>query len=290
MTAKAAVIGWPVDHSLSPVLHGYWLKKYAIDGSYERIAIPPQQDFGVTVLGLRDAGYRGVNVTVPYKEAAFRLADVKGQNAALTGAANLLLFGKDGRILADNTDGTGLAASLEEKLGPLGGRDGHVVILGAGGAARGALAGLSQRGVARIIILNRHGPRADQLVEQARRQRLPGNVVAGSLEDWPGAARAAWLVINTTSAGMKGNPALAIDVGLLPPSAAVCDIVYNPLETPLLAAAKTRGLETIDGLGMLMHQAAPSFQAFFHAGMGGRRPDVTPELRAVLQEELAQHG
>jgi shikimate dehydrogenase len=289
MTAKAAVIGWPVEHSLSPVLHGYWLKKYGIDGTYEKIAVPPEKDFAAEVARLRDGGCRGVNVTVPYKEAAFALADAPDDSTRQTGAANLLIF-KNGHIHARNTDGVGLADSLMQALGNIWPGGKSVVLLGAGGAARGAIWALHQQGVARITVLNRHKARAIQLVERRWSGAPDVKLRAGSLEDWESVAATADLVINTTSAGMKGNPPLAIDVGALPPGAAVCDIVYNPLETPLLAAARARNLEAIDGLGMLMYQAAPSFQAFFYKEMGGRMPEVTDELRTVLEKELANRG
>jgi shikimate dehydrogenase len=282
MTAKAAVVGWPIAHSISPLLHGHWLKEYGIDGSYERIAIEPGT-FPQRIAELRTAGFRGVNVTVPYKEEAFRLAQQKHQAAEVTGAANLLLFSSDGEIGADNTDAAGLFASLEEALGriSLGGK--NVVLLGAGGAARGAAFALQHFGlVAKIAILNRNKDRADELVKHLSRYLPKAKFLTGSLEDWPEVATDARLVINTTSTGMRGNPPLALDLSPLPQEAAVCDIVYNPLETPLLRAAAKRGHQTIDGLGMLMHQAAPSFQAFFFKEMGGEVPKVTPALRAAL--------
>jgi shikimate dehydrogenase len=285
---RAGVIGWPVDHSLSPVLHGYWLKQYGIDGSYEKIAATPE-DFAATIQRLREEGYAGVNVTVPHKEVAFELADVKGQLATATGAANLLVFTKDGRIGAHNTDGTGLVDSLEQEpsgvgVASLGGK--NVIVLGAGGAARGIVEALYGRNVARITVLNRHAERAIQLVRHASPNRTNVKFEAGALADWKDTAKDAWLVINTTSAGMKGNPPLDLDLSPLPKDAAVCDIVYNPLETSLLRDAKARGLRTIDGLGMLMYQAAPSFQAFFYDEMGGAAPKVTGGLRAALVDAL----
>jgi shikimate dehydrogenase len=284
MTIKAGVIGWPVAHSLSPVLHGHWLKQYGIDGSYEKIAAAPE-DFSSTIARLRAEGYSGVNVTVPHKERAFDQADSRRSAAVNAGAANLLVFTRDGTIGADNTDGTGLVDSLSQALGPiwLGGK--HVVLLGAGGAARGAVFALYQHHVAKVTVLNRNPERARALADHARAMAPDGNFTAGSLEDWPQAADKADLVINTTAAGMKANPPLDIDLGALPKGAAVCDIVYNPLETPLLAAARARGHKAIDGLGMLMHQAAPSFEVFF-----GVRPQVTPQLRAVLERELKARG
>ncbi len=281
---RAGVIGWPVAHSLSPVLHGYWLKQYGIDGSYEKIPAAPDE-FAATIERLRAEGYAGVNVTVPHKQAAFERAEMRNPNARLTGAANLLVFTKEGKIGADNTDGTGLIDSLEPELGGavLGGRS--IVLLGAGGAARGALLGLYMRKVGRIAILNRHPDRADQLVQFAKSNMPDGNFIAGSFDDWADAAKDAWLVINTTSAGMRGNPPLSLDLSKLPKTAAICDIVYSPLETPLLKEARERGHKAIDGLGMLMYQAKPAFEAFFE-----KNPDVTPGLRAALEAELKSRG
>ena len=290
MTAKAAVVGWPIQHSLSPVLHGHWLKEYGIDGSYEKIAIEPGT-FPQRIAELRAAGYRGVNVTVPYKEEAFALAQKKHQAVVVTGAANLLFDTPEGELGANNTDATGLFDSLETELGrnSLAGK--NIVLLGAGGAARGAAFGLQHFGqAAKITILNRNKDRADALVAHLSQYLPAEKFLTGALEDWPRAASDAWLIVNTTSAGMKGNSSLEIDLGALPEKAAVCDIVYNPLLTPLLKDAAARGHQIIDGLGMLMHQAAPSFQVFFYKEMGGKVPDVTPALRAALIEALQARG
>lgn len=281
----AGILGWPVTHSLSPLLHGYWLKEYAIDGALVPLSAAPE-NFAAIIDGIRRAGFTGVNVTTPNKESAFALAHTVRDAARIAGAANLLVFTPDGRIGADNTDAMGLFDSLQEELGSiaLGGK--NIVVLGAGGAARAAVYGLQVFGYAgKITILNRNKARADQLVTHIGK-RIPNIVLqAGTLDDWIGAAADARLVINTTAAGMKGNPPLDIDLAPLPGTAAVCDIVYNPLETPLLKAAAARGLQTIDGLGMLMHQAVPSFEAFF-----GVKPKVTPGLRAALVAVLKARG
>ena len=282
MTAKAAVVGWPIQHSLSPVLHGHWLKQYGIDGTYEKIAIEPGT-FPQRIAELREAGYRGVNVTVPFKEEAFALGQLKQQAAAACGAANLLVFGE--QISANNTDAFGLADSVEEVLGKGWLRFKNVVMLGAGGAARGVAYGLSHYGAAEITILNRTKDRADQLAADLGAHLPDADFRTGALDDWKTVAADADLVVNTTSAGMKGAPPLEIDLSVLPEQAAICDIVYNPLMTPLLKDAQARDLQTIDGLGMLMHQAAPSFEAFF-----GVKPQVTRELRAALVEALAARG
>ena len=290
MTAKAGVVGWPIEHSLSPVLHGYWLRQYNIDGSFERIPAAPGR-FNDVALELRKKGYRGVNVTVPHKEEALALARKSDLAASIAGAANLLIFEPDGAIGARNTDASGLFDSLEEKLGrtSLGGK--NIVLLGAGGAARGAAFGLQQFGhVAKVTILNRNKDRADRLATHVGKSLPAARFEIGSLEDWPAAAADAWLVINTTAAGMKGNPPLNIDLSALPKAAAVCDIVYNPLRTPLLIQAESSGLKTIDGLGMLMHQAAPSFQAFFFEEMQGEMPEVTQGLRDSLEKALKARG
>lgn len=282
MTAKAAVVGWPIAHSLSPALHGHWLREYGIDGAYEKIAIEPGT-FAARIAKLRASGYRGVNVTVPYKEEAFALAQVKQHAATVCGAANLLVF--DGEIGGNNTDAFGFSDSVEEVLGKGWLRDKNVVMLGAGGAARGVGYGLQHYGAAKITILNRSLDRALALAADLGKHLPAANFHTGGLEEWRDAAAEADLLVNTTSAGMKGAAPLALDLGVLPRDAAVCDIVYNPLMTPLLTDAQTRGHRIIDGLGMLMHQAVPSFEAFF-----GTRPRVTAALRMILIEALQARG
>ena len=238
------------------------------------------EEFADVIARLRAEGFRGVNVTVPHKEAAFALAQKKDQAAVEAGAANLLIF-RDG-IEARNTDTFGLVESLRAEV-PLTGKS--VVLLGAGGAARGAVLALNQLGASTIHILNRNAARAEALA-QALQKNLKSRLVPGALEDWRKVAVDAALLLNSTSAGMTGNPPLSIDLSTLPKSAAVCDIVYNPLQTQLLKDAAARGHKTIDGLGMLMHQAVPSFEAFF-----GTKPEVTPGLRAELERVLrARNG
>ena len=273
----AGVVGWPIRHSLSPLLHGYWLDELKIDGALVPLAIP-REGFARTVLALRRAGFTGVNVTVPHKEAAFALADVTDAAAEMAGAANLLIFHADGRIEGRNTDTVGLRESLRENMESL--KDKTVVLLGAGGAARGGLLALDALNAGRIHLLNRSPGKAAQLA-MALKNAVKSDIQPGALEDWANVAGHADLIVNSTSAGMKGQPPLDLDLALLRKDAVVLDIVYNPLETPLLKTAKARGLKTIDGLGMLMHQAAPSFEAFF-----GVRPKVTPGLRAHLEKAL----
>jgi shikimate dehydrogenase len=219
---------------------------------------------------------------VPHKQAAFAIAHECDAAARAAGAANLLVFGEGGRIFARNTDASGLAASLKEKIGAL--DSGTAVLLGAGGAARGAVLALDELGAGTIRILNRDSARADALA-QALASQVRARLASGNLESWPQAAGGAALLVNATSAGMTGHAPLAIDLAPLPESAAVCDIVYNPLQTTLLKDAAARGHVTIDGLGMLMHQAVPSFEAFF-----GVRPAVTPGLRAALVKVLSERA
>jgi shikimate dehydrogenase len=274
----AGIIGWPVTLSLSPVLHGHWLSEYGIDGAMVPLAARVE-DFTAVIDGARRAGFKGVNVTVPHKEAAFALAHKVDDAARAAGAANLLVFREDG-IEGRNTDALGLAESLRESIGALEGKS--VVLLGAGGAARGAILALEMLGAGKIHLLNRDAHRAKTLASSLSRQvRAP--VEPGGLGDWRTVAGDAALVVNSTSAGMGAIPPLELDLSLLPKSAAVCDIVYSPLETMLLKDAAARGHKTIDGLGMLMHQAAPSFEAFF-----GVRPKVTPALRALLERVLRE--
>jgi shikimate dehydrogenase len=277
----AGIIGWPVAHSLSPLLHGYWLDELGIDGAMVPLAARAE-DFSRVIEGVRLAGFRGVNVTVPHKEAAFAIAHDCDAAARAAGAANLLVFGEGGKISARNTDAGGLAASLKEKTGTLDG--GTAVLLGAGGAARGAVLALDALGAGSIFVLARDVKRANSLAE-CLKPYVKARVQAGGWRDWEDVAGRAALAVNCTSAGMGSNAPPAIDLGILPKSAAVCDIVYNPLETQLLKNAAARGHATIDGLGMLMHQAAPSFEAFF-----GVKPAVTPGLRAALVKVLRARG
>jgi shikimate dehydrogenase len=273
----AGIVGWPVAHSLSPRLHGHWLSEHGIDGAYIPMPVA-REDLSRVLTALQRIGFAGVNVTVPHKEAAFALCHETDDAARSAGAANLLLF-QQGRILGRNTDAPGLTASLTQALGS-GFLDGKVaVVLGAGGAARAAALALSELGASEVRVVNRTQGRAATLVS-ALKTFSRARLVTGT---WPGSAADAALLVNTTSAGMHGNAPLDIPLDPLPLSAAVCDIVYNPLRTDLLKRAEARGHATVDGLGMLMHQAVPSFSAFF-----GVEPRVTPALRALLEQAL--HG
>jgi shikimate dehydrogenase len=273
----AGVVGWPIAHSLSPLLHGYWLDALKIDGALVPLAVA-REDFARVIAGLQRAGFRGVNVTVPHKEAAFALAHDCDAAAKAAAAANLLVFHDDGRIEGRNTDTAGLTESVRDAMGSLQGR--VIVLLGAGGAARGAVLALDGLGATKVHILNRHADRAVMLARSLQ-PMVQCEIMPGGFKDWDKVAGAADLLVNTTSAGMKGNLPLGLDLAPLRSSATVLDIVYNPLETELLKRAKARGHATIDGLGMLMHQAAPSFEAFF-----GVKPKVTAGLRARLEQAL----
>lgn len=275
----AGIMGWPVSQAFSPRLHGFWLNEMGIDGALVPLAVKPE-DFSTVVRGLMKAGFKGSSVTIPHKEAAFALAHDCDLAARAAGAVNLLIFHENGRIEGRNTDATGLAASLRENLGANFVRGKPAVLLGAGGAARAAVVALHDLGASEVRILNRTRSRAEQLADALAKEVTPKLVVLDDA-DWPKAASGAALLVHTTSAGMKGAPSLDLDLSALPKDAAVCDIVYNPLETPLLKQARTARLRTVDGLGMLMHQGVPAFEAFF-----GVRPNVTPGLRAHLEEAL----
>jgi len=270
----AAVIGWPVRQSVSPALHSRWLKQHGMKGAYIALPIEPA-NFGRCVATLPLMGFAGASVTVPHKEAAFALVSSLDEDSRATGAVNTLVF-KDGGVAGMNTDVRGFAASLAETLGADAARKGPAAVLGAGGAARAIVLALQRAGSPEIRLINRTRSRSDTLARAAG-----GAVRSVSWGDWKAALNDAALLVNTTSLGMTGKPPLEIALDHLPSHAAVADIVYNPLETALLRAAKARGHRTMDGLGMLMHQAVPAFAAWF-----GVTPSVTPELRAELQRAL----
>ncbi len=275
----AGVVGWPIAHSLSPRLHAHWLAEYHIDGFYVPLAVR-REDFGGVCRALAKCGFRGVNVTVPHKEAALAFAHETDAAAKQAGAANLLLFGADGRIEARNTDSHGLVASLEESLGENALRGTTVALLGAGGAARAAIFALEGLGAAKIMILNRNRGRADTMAS-ALQPQLAARLSVLSDADWPAARGGVSILINATSGGMRGSAPLSFSLEALPADAVVCDLVYNPVETELLKDARRRGHRTIDGMGMLIHQAAPAFEAFF-----GTRPNLGEGLRRLLVEAI----
>ena len=272
---RACVIGWPVEHSRSPLIHRYWLKEYGIAGAYEKEAVrPPDLPEFLGTLAAR--GYVGANVTLPHKEAALRLAAVADEAARMIGAANTLWLDEAGRLNASNTDAYGFMTNLN--AGAPGWNEGRhpVMVLGAGGAGRAVLHGLLAEGASRILLANRTTGRARELAASF------GPAV--SVVDWRERNRAlkgCGLLVNATSLGMTGKEALDLDLSALPPDAVVTDLVYSPLETLLLAAARGRGNRTVDGLGMLLHQAVPGFERWF-----GVRPKVSPELRAHVAASL----
>jgi shikimate dehydrogenase len=271
----AAVVGWPVSHSLSPKLHSYWLAEHKLDGAY--VALPVEaSDFGRVVATLPVMGFSGVSVTVPHKEAAYAISETLDEDARATGAVNTLLF-QHGRVHGKNTDVAGFANALAETLGSDAARKGPVVVLGAGGASRAILLALQHLRAPEIWLLNRTQFKADALAKlfpKANIQTLPWGA-------WADALGGAGLLINATSLGLRGREPLDMPLEALPKSAAVADIVYNPLETALLKNAKARGHATMGGLGMLLHQAVLQFEGFF-----GVKPKVTPELRAHLEQAL----
>lgn len=267
----AGVIGWPVSHSRSPRLHGHWLKTYGIDGAYVPLAVPPAR-IEDAIRALPALGFAGVNVTVPHKEAALRLADDVDDFARRLGAANTLVVKPDGRIAASNSDAFGFMENLRQRAPGFRANAGPVIVLGSGGAARAVVVALADAGAPEIRIVNRTLARAEGLCHLA-----PGVARAVPWPDMAAALADAVLLVNTTSLGMEGQPPLDIDLGRLPPHALVNDIVYTPLETPLLAAAAARGNPVVDGLGMLLHQARPGFKAWF-----GREPEVTDDLRRAV--------
>ncbi|CTQ32781.1 shikimate dehydrogenase [Jannaschia rubra] len=269
MIPLAGVIGDPIAHSRSPLLHGHWLRRHGIDGHYIPLHVRAS-DLGGTLALLPRLGFRGVNVTLPHKEAVFALADEATDRARAVGAANTLTF-RDGRIHADNTDGAGFIANLRQGAPDWAG-DRPALVLGAGGAARGVVAALLDEGVPTVTLANRTAARAEALAGQFddRVRTIDWNDTGPALADHA-------LLVNTTSLGMTGQPPLDVDLSALPGDAVVTDIVYTPLSTPLLTAAQARGNPTVDGLGMLLHQAAPGFAAWF-----GVTPQVDDDLRRAV--------
>lgn len=276
MAAKlkaACVIGWPVEHSRSPLIHGYWIKKHGLNAEYRREPVPPEQ-FEIFVGSLAERGYVGANVTIPHKEAARTLSKADDR-ADKVGAANTLWL--DGATLrSTNTDVEGFINNLAAAAPGWNRGLETAVVVGAGGTARAIVYGLADRGIERIHVVNRTFERAVGLQED-----FGDRVHPVRWEELGGLLSGAGLLVNTTSLGMTGKPPLTINLNRLPASAVVADVVYAPLETPLLTAARARGLRTVDGLGMLLHQAVRGFELWF-----GVRPEVTPELRAVVEADL----
>lgn len=274
-TRVAGIMGWPVRHSRSPRLHSYWLALHGIDGAYVPLPVEPKA-VPAALRALPVLGFVGTNVTVPHKEAALAAVDRVHPVARRVGAVNTVVVGADGALEGRNTDAFGFLAALQQDA-PAWRVDRPAVVLGAGGSARAVLVALIDAGVPEIRVVNRTRARAEALMELGEAVRVV---------DWAQRSAAldgAGLLVNTTILGMGGQPPLDIDLAALPTAAAVNDIVYSPLETPLLAAARARGNLVVDGLGMLLHQARPAFQAFF-----GPDPAVTPALRAHVLEEWSR--
>jgi shikimate dehydrogenase len=267
----AGVIGRPVAHSKSPRLHRHWLAQHGLAGDYVPLHVE-EEDLEQVLRTLPRMGFVGANVTIPHKVAALRIADQVSDRATLIGAANTLIFRPDGRILADNTDGYGFLANLRAGAPDWEPAAGAATVLGAGGAARAVVASLLESGVPQILLTNRTRDKADEL-RAAFGPRI-------TVVDWVQAGNVveeATTVVNTTSLGMTGAPELRVPLDGLHPGQVVTDLVYNPLETRLLAAARAAGCTTVDGLGMLLHQAVPAFERWF-----GVRPTVDAATRAAV--------
>ncbi|WP_439371049.1 shikimate dehydrogenase [Bradyrhizobium sp. PMVTL-01] len=270
----ACLIGWPAAHSRSPLIHRYWLRTLGIEGGYVIEAVPPE-DLRDFVLRLSLRGFVGANVTIPHKEAVLALSTPDARARAV-GAANTLWF-TEGELRSTNTDVEGFINNLDASA-PGWEKAEEALVLGAGGAARAVVFGLRERGIKRIHLANRTIGRAATLAGQFGASVHP--VTWDAIGDVLPRAK---LLVNTTSLGMHGQPSLDVDVSRLPQEAVIADLVYVPLVTPLLAAAKARGLKTADGLGMLLHQAVHGFELWF-----GRRPQVTAELRALVEADLTK--
>lgn len=270
---KAFILGDPIEHSLSPAIHGSWLQQHGIDGSYEAINVPPAY-LAKTLNKLRDDGYVGGNITIPHKEKVLMLCDEVSDAAKEIGAVNTILF-KGGKIFGDNTDAQGFLENINSNVSretfSFSGK--KALVLGAGGASRAIIYALKQQGV-EVSVCNRTKARAQQLAD----------IFDVAVAEWEalGSLKGYDFVVNTTSLGMVVEPELSADLSGLAKDALVTDIVYNPLETALLAQARELGLEAVDGLGMLLHQAVPGFEKWF-----GVRPQVTDELRQEVLRALA---
>jgi shikimate dehydrogenase len=270
----ACLIGWPAAHSRSPLIHHYWLRTLGIEGGYNIEAVPPE-GFAEFVLHLSTHGFVGANVTIPHKERALALTTPDARARAV-GAANTLWY-EDGELRSTNTDIEGFINNLDA-CAPGWDKASDALVLGAGGSSRAVVFGLIERGIQHVHLANRSIERAQALADQfgAKVHPVAWDAIGDLLPR-------ATLLVNTTSLGMHGQPALDIDVSRLPSDAVVADLVYVPLETPLLAAARTHGLKTADGLGMLLHQAVRGFELWF-----GQRPEVTSELRALVEADLTK--
>lgn len=275
---RAFVIGDPIAHSRSPMIHGHWLKKYGIDGSYQTVRVTAD-DLPAFAAKLKsgEADFAGGNVTIPHKEAIFALADETEEVARLIGAANTLWL-EDGKLKATNTDAYGFAANLDAEA-PGWDKGKKAVVLGAGGASRAILSSLTGRGFSEIVLANRTVARAEELAK-----RFGAAIRPVSLPELDDALSGADLFVNTSSLGMERSVAPDLDFSTMAEGALVTDIVYAPLVTHFLHKARSQGIATVDGLGMLLHQAVPGFEKWF-----GTRPEVDAELRALIVADLEAH-
>ncbi len=271
----AGVMGWPVMHSRSPKLHNYWLAQHGLIGAYVPLAIK-EAGLEKALRALPALGFAGCNLTIPHKEQAMKIVDHLDPVAKRIGAMNCVIVGADGSLSGTNNDGFGYIASIREAKPDWRADAGPITVLGAGGAARAVLVSLIDEGAKEIRLTNRTASRAEDLARE-----FGGPIKTVAWNDRHDALQGAAMVINTTSQGMVGQPEMDLTLDLLPKSALVSDIVYIPLETPLLSAARQRGNMTVNGLGMLLHQARPAFKAWF-----GVMPDVTPELRKMIEATI----
>jgi shikimate dehydrogenase len=271
---KACVIGWPIAHSRSPLIHGYWLKTLGIEGSYEKVPVEPK-DLESFLRNLEASGYAGCNVTIPHKEAAYAVMDGVDDIARKLGAVNTV-YVRGGKLLGTSTDGEGFLANLQSKSPDWSLKGAKVVILGAGGSARSIVPSLQGAGAGQIAIVNRSPDRAEKLCAD-----MGQGVIAKRWDSLTDELRGAALLVNATSLGMKGQPDLDIDLTPLPKTAVAVDIVYVPLETAFLRRAREAGYRTVGGLGMLLHQAVRGFELWF-----GVRPTVTPELEELVMQDV----
>jgi len=273
----AGVMGWPVAHSRSPALHGFWLAQYGIDGAYVPLPVRPE-DFRRALKALPALGFAGCNVTIPHKEAALDTVDELDTSARRAGAVNTVVVDARGRLTGANSDAFGFRESLRAAVPDWHAAAGPAVVLGAGGGARAVVAALIEAGAAEIRLVNRTPQRAATLAKE-----LGGPVRGVAWEERAKALAGAALLVNATSLGMEGQPALELPLDALPREAVVNDIVYVPLETALLKAARERGHRVVDGLDMLMHQGRAGFSAWF-----GIMPEVSPELRRAMEATLVR--
>jgi shikimate dehydrogenase len=278
-TPLAGIMGWPVAHSRSPLLHGFWLDETGLDGAYLPLPVRPDK-IEEALRALSILGFRGCNLTIPHKQTALSIVDRVEPLARRIGAVNTIVVAPDGRLEASNTDAFGFRENLREAVPEWQPDAGPAVVLGAGGSARAVVAALGDAGVGEIRLVNRTLSRAEAVAAD-----LSTPTTRVTVHSWGEAGeiqRDAGLLVNTTSLGMTGQPALALDLSLLPRTAPVADIVYVPLETDLLAAARRHGHPVVDGLGMLLHQGRPGFEAWFGAAVR-----VTPKLRTAMEATLA---